>query len=677
MSTPGAMDHSPAPAMRADGAGGNPRRQHVAESDTYGRPGGSDPESAAVGSPSARIVPLAFAHGSARLALGIMWVVYFGGAVLNLVWLAAVGPTPLAGEPQLWISLAMMLVVAGSLPFIRAGSYRNPFLIVTVSAILFLAIIPQLDSPLGNAGVVAYLGLPVLAACLVLGVLETTVVAFLAVLATAATALRHPEEIAQAPLIPLAIVIGASLAFVWQRTRRDAALRSQASALEETLVEALNMSDAGVFTLDDRGRHTAVFGGDRVGLTQHLRDQLIGTTVVEGEGDGPPANPGAPRLLQRARRQGSASMEWELNDRRILTTVSYREHRADTPFAFFGVNIDITDRHQASQELSLALDAIRGGTVIFDTRSWTVSVSSRLLGFLNLPARWAGIDFPLDMLARHVHPDDTRRLNGFVEAFFAEGAHIFSFPLRLKPRRGAPDSLQVHCRRQPPPHSHRIVAVAYDLAAVNEYVEAAREESLVKVRESHHRTKNDLALLRSVISLAMARRRSGDEARMLATDLLTRVDALAAVHDQLYQSSAIGHVELPGYLTRLVGSLRDAVPDRVRLELGAVPPDVQVPGKRIGTIGLVIGEWVVNACKYAFPDDRAGSIRVTASAGDGRLSVTVADDGIGVEDMHTLSSGDSFGTQVVQALAQQLHGEVHYETEGGGLSATLVVPLPR
>ena len=101
---------------------------------------------------------------------------------------------------------------------------------------------------------------------------------------------------------------------------------------------------------------------------------------------------------------------------------------------------------------------------------------------------------------------------------------------------------------------------------------------------------------------------------------------------------------------------------------------VSVPTDKAVSLAVIVTELVTNACKYAYPEGRFGSIRVRAMAAEGQLSVSVEDDGVGYSD-DDAPRGTGLGTRIVQAMATSLGALLHHDRQHVGTRVTLTMPL--
>lgn len=195
------------------------------------------------------------------------------------------------------------------------------------------------------------------------------------------------------------------------------------------------------------------------------------------------------------------------------------------------------------------------------------------------------------------------------------------------------------------------------------------------IRELHHRVKNNLQLIASLMRLQMRRHPGGahpQEPELQA--MLGRLQTMGRAHDRLFHDDDMGTVSLRRYLTGLAADLRQLRP--------GVTVDGRFAEMRIGLpqavpVGLIVNELATNALKHAFPR-RRGTLRLRSEVVDGDLVVTVEDDGIGCppEMIGTVTPAPSMGLgmTMVVSLVTQLGGAVSIAAAEPGTRARVVVP---
>lgn len=204
---------------------------------------------------------------------------------------------------------------------------------------------------------------------------------------------------------------------------------------------------------------------------------------------------------------------------------------------------------------------------------------------------------------------------------------------------------------------------------------AALNEKEVLLKEIHHRVKNNLQIISSLLSL-QARRVDDPSFTAMFKNSCSRIKSMALLHESLYQSQDLAHIAMDEYLRHLVEQLKrtydilDAVTFSVQAERVFMEVDPAI------SCALIINELVANALEHAFPDGRQGAVRVELSAlPNGMCMVVVSDDGIGLPAHVKMGETRTLGLTLVSDLTEQLNGVIALDNRHG-TQFTITVPLP-
>ena len=193
------------------------------------------------------------------------------------------------------------------------------------------------------------------------------------------------------------------------------------------------------------------------------------------------------------------------------------------------------------------------------------------------------------------------------------------------------------------------------------------QEKEVLLREIHHRVKNNLQIISSLLSLQVRVVKDGEAAGMLR-DSQVRIQSMAMVHETLYRSSNLASVDFGEYVRVLAAQLfRTYAADRDSVELQVETDAVQLDIDRAVPLGLIFAELFSNALKHAFPENKGGTIHVAfRHASPDMLILAVADTGGGL-NTRTAGSGDgaSLGLRLVEMLLHQIGGNLETQSTGG------------
>lgn len=197
-------------------------------------------------------------------------------------------------------------------------------------------------------------------------------------------------------------------------------------------------------------------------------------------------------------------------------------------------------------------------------------------------------------------------------------------------------------------------------------LESSLREKETLLREVHHRVKNNLQVISSLLSLQAGYAPHAGLGALLQ-DSQNRVHSIALVHEKLYQAGDFARVDLGEYLESLLGHLQQVLSrEHAAIELRVEAPNVQLPLDVAVPCGLIVNELITNALKHAFPAFERGCVRVAARVSGKRCSVEVSDDGIGLPAHLDFETTQSMGLRLVTTLARQLGAELAIERNAPG-----------
>jgi len=187
----------------------------------------------------------------------------------------------------------------------------------------------------------------------------------------------------------------------------------------------------------------------------------------------------------------------------------------------------------------------------------------------------------------------------------------------------------------------------------------------VLLQEIHHRVKNNLQVISSLLSL-QARGMEHPGAREALRESENRVRSMALVHEALYKSEHLARIDVGRYLRDLGRALVESYSTGGRVELLVEAEEMAMSVDAAVSCGLIVHELVSNSLKYAFPEGRTGEIRIGVTpSSDASLTLSVKDDGAGFPEHLDFRDSPSLGLQLVGALAAQMGGSVELHREGG------------
>ncbi|HLW19405.1 MAG TPA: histidine kinase dimerization/phosphoacceptor domain -containing protein [Cyclobacteriaceae bacterium] len=199
----------------------------------------------------------------------------------------------------------------------------------------------------------------------------------------------------------------------------------------------------------------------------------------------------------------------------------------------------------------------------------------------------------------------------------------------------------------------------------NQTLEQLLVEKERLLKEIHHRVKNNLQIVMSLLNSQVASLQ--DKAALSAIqDSQNRVQAMALIHQKLYQAEGVARIPMKAYVEEVVDYLQDtyARSRRVRFKLFIDPIELDV--NLAVPVGLIINEAITNTFKYAFPAERSGAVRVSLlQKADTRYELTVEDDGVGLPKGYDPTQSRSLGMTLIQGFSAQLGAELSVEGSNG------------
>ena len=213
-----------------------------------------------------------------------------------------------------------------------------------------------------------------------------------------------------------------------------------------------------------------------------------------------------------------------------------------------------------------------------------------------------------------------------------------------------------------------------------EQIKSTLREKEILLKEIHHRVKNNLQTISSLLSLQSGYIKDKQALRVFKNSQ-ERVRAMALIHEKLYQSSDLAEIDFNGYVQSLVRYLFDSVSlksEQIRLKIEI--EDVALDINTSMPLGLIINELVANSFKHAFPGNRKGELQVYLGTGehekkekkngkedkyDYDYTLIVRDDGIGFPGDLDFRSSGTLGMLLVNTLVKQLHGVIDFEGKNG------------
>jgi two-component sensor histidine kinase len=199
-----------------------------------------------------------------------------------------------------------------------------------------------------------------------------------------------------------------------------------------------------------------------------------------------------------------------------------------------------------------------------------------------------------------------------------------------------------------------------------EYLKKSLAEKEILLREVHHRVKNNMQIISSILRMQS---RNIDDPRLkeVLQESQNRIHSMALIHENLYNNKTLSDIKFSSYIKSLSGNIARTYASQqanvsfdFQIDDAYLPMDIAIP------CGLIINELISNSFKYAFADKSSGIISIHFKhIIDDQFQLIVSDNGIGIPDKIDITKTKSLGMKILQKLVQQIEGELKYDFSNG------------
>lgn len=339
-----------------------------------------------------------------------------------------------------------------------------------------------------------------------------------------------------------------------------------------------------------------------------------------------------------------------------------------------GEHSDHTQNYSALAEEKLRLE---GAIEASDLATWEWHVQS---GEMSINRRWAeSLGYRLEELQpvnihtweNLVHPEDLPEAKSQLMRHFAGELHYYAADYRMRCRNGS--YLWNHDRGRVIRWSEEgepllMFGTHTDInqrKIAEGQTNSHLKETELLLDEVHHRVKNNLSTIRSLLSLQASRSDSSETSDALS-DAMRRVQSMATLYDTLYRTQHFRDVPVQDYLPTLVTEIVSVFPETPGIEVSTDVDQFTLAARALSSIGILLNELITNAVKYAFPDGRGGRIRVSARREEEEVVLIVEDNGQGLPEAVDIGNSCGLGLTIVSTLAEQLGGRIEIDRKRAG-----------
>ena len=334
--------------------------------------------------------------------------------------------------------------------------------------------------------------------------------------------------------------------------------------------------------------------------------------------------------------------------------------------------IDVTERKRAEEKLRESEERYRllaesAQDYIFlidrDMRiQYTNSFAAEQLGYRpeELIGKYLDVAFPPDMSNSFEHN---------LQTVFESGEHLHAEGRITLPDKELWIDTQLIPLKKESGEIKSILGISRDITDrkhAEEKIKASLKEKEALLQETHHRVKNNLQVVSSLLSM-QARAAKDEDTVDILTESRNRIDAMALIHTQLYESGNLSAIKMKGFVDKMVRQMFQSYPVRdMKLTPTVNVADYPIPVFIAVPVGLIFNELISNTFKHAFVNRKEGKIEVSLCASGKSICMTVRDDGVGLPDGFDINTTTTLGLHLVKILAEdQLRGKLEVVSDEG------------
>jgi PAS domain S-box-containing protein len=340
---------------------------------------------------------------------------------------------------------------------------------------------------------------------------------------------------------------------------------------------------------------------------------------------------------------------------------------------------DITERKRIEAELRESRRLLDEVQEISKVGGWEFNAENGRMTWTDEIYRLNGVDKTFD-------PNDRAKV---VALYVPEDGKIFEQAFAAAVRNGTPYDLElrmapsdgklkwVRTMGKPKIKDGKVVKIvgnAMDITERKRAEDALRQtvrEKEVLMKELQHRVKNSLGVVSGLLGLETSNL-ADSRSREIFVNTRARIQSISLIYDQLSRFNDPGNVDFSDLIMHLTASIfKTYTTETGRISLKTNLDAISLDTKRAVPLALILNELVTNALKYSHPEGDAGEIRIDFHKSDGRIILSVADDGIGFPEGMDPNTSESTGLSLIRMLAGQIDAAVSFQRDGRGICVTL------
>ena len=217
------------------------------------------------------------------------------------------------------------------------------------------------------------------------------------------------------------------------------------------------------------------------------------------------------------------------------------------------------------------------------------------------------------------------------------------------------------------PEEGKFAALVKDITdrkMMEEKIENLLKEKDLILKEVHHRIKNNMNVISSLLEL-QSNVLTDPASQGALLDAANRIQSMEVLYDKLYRSENLSALSIRDYLPSLIEEVVKLFPNSADVSVSLKLEDIVFDAKQLSTIGIIVNELVTNAMKYAFRDRKDGRLTVSARKEDDHVALILEDNGIGLPESVSIENSSGFGMQLIGMLIMQLRGSIDISRRNG------------
>ena len=214
-------------------------------------------------------------------------------------------------------------------------------------------------------------------------------------------------------------------------------------------------------------------------------------------------------------------------------------------------------------------------------------------------------------------------------------------------------------------NNRQLAAKNRELAQKNELIQSQSEEKALLLKEVHHRVKNNLQIISSLLNL-QTREEQDRQVLEAVKESQNRVKTMALLHEKLYQNQTLSSIHMQEYMNQLAQFLKNSYQQDKEIQVLVDAGNITLDVNTAVPVGLITNELLSNALKHAFEKQKEGLIQVTLrEKAAGKLELKIQDNGVGLDQTMNFDNLSSLGLKLVHTLTRQINGQLTVESEKG------------